>query len=66
MPQPERPEVTRVSTSFGIDSSTVRSLDGTSLELADHHVARLTIDEGEDAVLVAEPVNDNGTLYGIN
>ena len=34
------------------NSSTVRSLDGTSLELADHHVARLMIDEGEDAVLV--------------
>ena len=34
------------------NGSTVRSLDGTSLELADHHVPRLTIDEGEDAVLV--------------
>ena len=32
--------------------STIGGLDGASLELSDHHVARLTIDEREHAVLV--------------
>ena len=32
--------------------ATVGGFDGASLELTDHHVAALTIDEREDAVLV--------------
>jgi hypothetical protein len=45
-------------------SSAVGGLDGASLELTDHDVAALTIDEGEDAVLVGD-VADHGIGFEV-
>ena len=38
--------------------SAVGGLDGARLELTDHHVAALTIDEGEHAVLIGDIADD--------
>ena len=44
--------------------SAVGGFDGTGLELTDHDVARLTIDEGEDAVLVGD-ATDHGIGFEV-
>ncbi len=46
------------------DGPAVGSLDGTGLELSDHDVAALAIDEGEDAVLVGD-VTDHGIGFEV-
>ncbi len=46
------------------DRSAVGGLDGSGVELTDHHVARLTIDEREDAVLVGD-VADHGIGFEV-
>ena len=47
-----------------VDRSTVGGVDGAGLELSDHDVAALTIDEREDAVLVAD-VTDHGIGFEV-
>jgi hypothetical protein len=47
-----------------VDRSAVGGHDGTGFELTDHDVSTLTIDEGEDAVLVGD-VTDDGIGFEV-